>query len=253
MKKKEERINKILELLTDENKIEVAALSEKLQVSQVTIRKDLADLEKRGIITREHGYAVLANIDDLGTRIAYHYEIKKKIAAMASSLLQDGDTIMIESGSCCALLADVLTQTHKDLTIITNSAFIAAYIRRKTNFQIILLGGIYQNDSQVMVGPMIADCVRNFCVDKFFIGADGFSPKRGFTNKDQLRAQAVRDMAGQASEVIVLTESNKFSRHGTVSLNLQSPVNMVITDNMIPGEVKSLLSSQGTKVITVSQ
>lgn len=69
---------------------------------------------------------------------------------------------MIESGSCCALLADTLTQLHKDLTIITNSAFIAEYIRGKSNFQIILLGGIYQQDSQVMVGPMVQECVSNF-------------------------------------------------------------------------------------------
>lgn len=253
MKKKEQRTNKILELLTDENKIEVSELSEKLQVSQVTVRKDLAELEERGIITREHGYAVLANMDDLGTRIAYHYEAKKKIASMASNLLRDGDTIMIESGSCCALLADILTQEHKDLTIITNSAFIASYIRGKSNFQIILLGGIYQNDSQVMVGPMVADCAKNFCVDKFFIGTDGFSPKNGFTNKDQLRAQAVRDMAGQASEVIILTESSKFFRHGIVSLNLKKNISMVITDDKIPAETKELLTSQGINVVTVSQ
>ena len=86
---------------------------------------------------------------------------------------------MIENGSCCALLADTLTATKKDLTIITNSAFIAEYIRGKSNFQINLLGGIYQQDSQVMVGPMILQCVENFFVDRFFIGTDGYSTKTG--------------------------------------------------------------------------
>lgn len=156
------RTNKILELLTSEKRIEVSQLAEYLGVSQVTIRKDLDALEAKGIIKREHGHAVLCSTDDINGRIAYHYEEKKKIALKATELVHEGDTIMIESGSCCALLADTLTQLHKDLTIITNSAFIAEYIRGKSNFQIILLGGIYQQDSQVMVGPMVQECVSNF-------------------------------------------------------------------------------------------
>ena len=201
------RGNKILELLTKNNKIEVSLLAEELCVSQVTMRKDLDELESKGIIKREHGFALLCSADDINGRIAYHYEEKRKIAEKAAELISNGDTIMIENGSCCALLADTLTATKKDLTIITNSAFIAEYIRGKSNFQINLLGGIYQQDSQVMVGPMILQCVENFFVDRFFIGTDGYSTKMGFTNQDQMRAQAVRDMARQAEEVIVLTES----------------------------------------------
>ena len=137
-------------------------LATKLGVSQVTVRKDLDNLESRGIIKREHGFALLCSSNDINGRIAYHYEEKRKIALKAAELIEDGDTIMIESGSCCALLADALTQLHKDVTIITNSAFIAEYIRGKSNFQIVLLGGIYQQDAQVMVGPMIQECVSNF-------------------------------------------------------------------------------------------
>ena len=128
------RTNKILELLTSEKRIEVSQLAEYLGVSQVTIRKDLDALEAKGIIKREHGHAVLCSTDDINGRIAYHYEEKKKIALKATELVHEGDTIMIESGSCCALLADTLTQLHKDLTIITNSAFIEEYIRGKSNY-----------------------------------------------------------------------------------------------------------------------
>ena len=197
------RTNKILELLTSEKRIEVSQLAEYLGVSQVTIRKDLDALEAKGIIKREHGHAVLCSTDDINGRIAYHYEEKKKIALKATELVNEGDTIMIESGSCCALLADTLTQLHKDLTIITNSAFIAEYIRGKSNFQIILLGGIYQQDSQVMVGPMVQECVSNFFVDYFFIGTDGYDSRIGFSNRDQMRAQAVRDMSHQAEQIAI--------------------------------------------------
>ena len=243
--------NKILELLTSEKKVEVSQLAEYLDVSQVTVRKDLDALEAKGIIKREHGYAVLCSADDINGRIAYHYEEKKKIALKAAELVSEGDTIMIESGSCCALLADTLTQLHKDLTIITNSAFIAAYIRGKSNFQIILLGGIYQQDSQVMVGPMVQECVSNFFVDYFFIGTDGYDSKIGFSSRDQMRAQAVRDMSHQAEQIIVLTESDKFSKRGVVPLNLKNKVKTVITDHSIDSSYIEELNNQNIQIIKV--
>lgn len=245
------RNHKILELLTHENKMEVSLLAEELGVSQVTVRKDLDALESKGIIKREHGFALLCSTDDINGRIAYHYEAKREIAKKAAELISDGDTIMIESGSCCALLADALTTLKKDLTIITNSAFIADYIRGKSNFQIILLGGIYQQDAQVMVGPMIRQCVENFCVDLFFIGTDGYSSKAGFTNRDQMRAQAVRDMAYQAEQVVILTESDKFSKHGVVPLNLKDQVKMVITDKQINHATVAELESKQVQIITI--
>lgn len=245
------RSNQILELLTQKNKLEVSILSEKLGVSQVTVRKDLGELEDNGIIKREHGFACLRSMDDIHGRIAYHYKAKRKIAEKAASLVSDGDTLMIESGSCCALLADMLTSLKKDLTIITNSAFIADYIRTKSNFQIILLGGIYQHEAQVMVGPMIRQCAENFCVDCFFIGTDGYSLRTGFTNRDQMRAQAVRDMALQAEKVIVLTESEKMCKHGIVPLNLKNQIKMVITDQQLSEHMRSQLETHEIDVITV--
>ncbi len=244
-----ERVNQILELLTKEGKVEVSLLAEKLGVSQVTIRKDLTAMESRGILKREHGYALLRSADDINRRIAYHYEEKRQIARKAASLVQDGDTLMIESGSCCALLADTLTETKKDLTIITNSAFISAYIRGKSNFQVILLGGIYQQDAQVMVGPMVRQCAENFLVDLFFIGTDGYSSQLGFMNRDQMRAQAVRDMAMQAKRIVVLTESDKFSKRSTVPLNLKSQETIVITDRQISEKERQEFESQNIQVL----
>ena len=249
MRRKEDRTNRILELLVKEKKLEVAEISGHLGVSQVTVRKDLDAMEAQGLITREHGFAVLSSTDDIKGRLAWHYEEKRKIACLAADLVKDGDTIMIESGSCCALLAKALTEIRKGVTIITNSVFIADYIRRESDFQIVLLGGIYQQDAQVMVGPMVRQCAENFWVDRFFIGVDGWSARTGFTNQDQMRAQAVRDMALQADQVIVLTESDKFTRHGTVPLNLKDRVSTVITDQNIGEEIRQGLYQLGIEVI----
>ncbi len=250
MRIKKDRTQAILELLTKENRIEVAELAKRLDVSQVTMRKDLDELEQRHIITREHGFALLKSTDDLNSRIAYHYEAKRHIARKACELVRDGDTIMIENGSCCALLAEELMNCRKGLTIITNSAFIADFIRNRSDCTIILLGGIYQHDSQVMTGPMIRTCAENFYVDRFFAGTDGFSAKTGFTNRDQMRAQAVRDMAQSAEQVIILTESEKFSVRGIVPLN--TPVHTVITDTAVPSEALELLREKNIEVILVS-
>ena len=125
-----ERHNKILEILSENRKVEVAKLSELLGVSQVTVRKDLDQLESQGLVLRAHGYARLNDSDDMNQRLAFHYDVKQMIAKRAAQFVDSGETIMIESGSCCALLALEIAQTKKDVTIITNSAFIADYIRK---------------------------------------------------------------------------------------------------------------------------
>ena len=118
------RQSQILDLLNENKKVEVTKLSELLHVSQVTIRKDLDALESSGMLIRAHGYAVLNDSDDINTRMAYHYASKQRIAKQAVQSVEDGETIMIESGSCCALVALEIAATKKDVTLITNSAFI---------------------------------------------------------------------------------------------------------------------------------
>ncbi len=248
MVKMSERHTKILELLTEKEKVEVTQLSELLQVSQVTIRKDLDHLEEKGLIKRAHGFATLNSSDDINNRLAYHYDIKRKIAKLACESIQDGETVMIESGSCCALLAFEIAQSKKDITIITNSAFIADYVRKTSHIRILLMGGEYQKESQVMVGPLVRKCVENFFVDKFFIGTDGFSKASGFTGNDYMRSEAVRDMAKQAKHIIVVSESSKFMQVGTVNLLPTSQVSCVVTDDDIPQNCEDYLDEQNIEV-----
>lgn len=246
-----DRHTKILEYLTENKKTEVVKLSEILHVSQVTIRKDLDHLEALGLAKREHGYARLNSSDDINSRLAYHYDIKLKIAEKAAHLVEDGETIMIESGSCCVLVANEIARQRNDITIITNSAFIAEYIRKIPNVKTILLGGDYQNESQVMVGPMTRACAEAFFVDKFFIGTDGYNEKIGFTGNDYMRAEAVRDMAKQADKVIVVTEACKFQKKGVVSLLPLKDIHMLITDHTITEQYEKTLKANDITVIKV--
>lgn len=243
-----ERQNKIIDLLSKEKKVEVTKLSKVFAVSQVTIRKDLDSLESKGLIIREHGYATINDSDDINNRLIFNYSIKQKIAYKASELVNNGETIMIESGSSLALLALELAN-KKDITIITNSAFIASFIRNKANTKVILLGGEYQNESQVNIGPMIKKCCKDFHVDKFFIGVDGFNKDIGFTGNDYMRVQAVQDMSGSANKIIVVTDSSKFNRTSLVSLMPINKIDTVITDNLIDNNIKEYLINNNINLI----
>ena len=229
--------------------MEVSRLSTLLNVSQVTIRKDLIALEQSGMLVREHGYATLNNSDDINKRLAFHFEQKMQIVKRAAQLVEDGETIFIESGSCCALLAVEIAQTKKDVTIVTNSAFIADYVRKIENVQIVLLGGNYQKESQVMVGPMTAQCAQAYFADKLFIGTDGFSIRTGFTGNDYMRSVAVQDMAKQVEKVIVVTDSSKFYQKGNVSLIATNRIHMLITNSDIPAEQEQYLLEQNVEII----
>lgn len=245
------RDTRILEVLTQRKRVEVVELARELGVSAVTMRKDLDALEARGVIVRQHGHAALGNPNDINGRLAYHYETKQSIAARACELVDDGETVMVESGSCCALLASALDESGRSIVIVTNSAFIAGYVRNARSPRTVLLGGAYQNDAQVNVGPMVAQSAENFRVERLFIGVDGFTREQGFTNSDQMRAQAVRDMAARATEVVVLTESEKFDRSGVVPLNLGDKIRCVITDDGIAPDIRARLENDGVRVITV--
>ena len=214
----------ILDILNAEKKVEVASLAERLGVSSVTMRKDLDALAADGVVQREHGYALLGNPDDVGGRLARHYEEKLAIAERAAELVSDGDTVI-------------------------NSVFIADYVRDFPAVNVVLLGGVYQLDSQVTVGPMVRSNVRDFYVRRMFIGADGWAGGTNFTNADHLRAEAARDMAEQAEEVVVLTESEKFAHRGVVPLHVDDKIKTIVSDGDTPADVRHELEAKGVEIL----
>ena len=242
------RQTQIINILSDRKKITVLELAELLKVSDVTIRKDLAILEEKGLLKREHGFATMPESDDVSTRMIFSYEIKRKIAQKALESIKDGETLMIESGSCCALLAEEIVLNRRGITIITNSIFIANFLRDKVGARIILLGGEFQPESQVMIGPLIKKCAENFNVDKIFMGTDGFNDV-GAMSGDLMRAEAVRNMKKSARQAIILTESKKFTQCGIVPLINYGEIDFIYTDDKISEDKRNFLEDKGVKVI----
>lgn len=246
----DERHSQILNIVSSKGKVSVSELSQNIGISEVTVRKDLSQLEGRGLLRREHGFATMVDSDDVSKRLAFNYNVKRKIAAAAAQCISDGETVMIESGSCCTLLAEELVSTRRDITIITNSVFIASFIRYIGNSKIILLGGEFQKEAQVMVGPLVRKCVEDFYVNKFFIGTDGFNDF-GAMSGDLMRAEAVRSMSVNAKQIVILTESKKFSQVGVVSLIPFDKISTIYTDSDIPTNKVDFLSKKNITVCTV--
>ena len=149
------------------------------------------------------------------------------------------------------MLAEYLAYNKKDITIITNSIFIASFIR-EGNAKVVLLGGDYQSESQVVVGPLARKCVKDFFVDKLFVGTDGYNSKIGFTGKNLMRTETVKAMAENANKIIILTESSKFSERGVVSQFKTDEVDYLLTDTNIPDDILEDLKKDKIEVQMVN-
>lgn len=242
-----ERQLAILNKVSNVSKINVAKLSKEFGVSQVTIRQDLKILEQNGVLKRFHGGAMVHSDDDIMKRLSFNHDIKFHIAKEAAKLVNNGETVIIESGSTNALLARELAK-KSDMTIITNSTFISRFVRNM-NIKVIVLGGDYQHESEVTVGPLTRICLNEFHVDKVFIGVDGFSPKVGFTCLNLMRAEVTRAMVERAEKTIILTDSTKFDMLGVAGSLKPNEVDMVITDSSITEEHTNVLKSFGIEVL----
>lgn len=245
-----ERQTKIFDIISKTPTVSVKELSLEMKVSEVTIRKDLSSLENEGLLKRTHGGAVQMASNSIEKRIMFRYEEKLKISKEAAKLVNDGETILIESGSTNAVLAKELSNKSK-IHIITNSLYIAESLKDNKNVKVTLLGGELQVESETMVGPLTKLCLSMIGVNKAFIGMDGFSEKLGFTCGDFSRAEVGKEMCLRAENVIILAESSKFDNVGMTPVVDISKVNMVITNKEISKNKLSILEKNNIKTIIV--
>jgi DeoR/GlpR family transcriptional regulator of sugar metabolism len=243
-----DRTVKILDFLAANKTVKISLLAELLNVSHVTLRKDLDYLEKCGIIRKTHGYASLDGADNTGRRMAVNHSVKRRIAKAAAQIVEEGETIMLESGSCCALFAEELALTGKNATIITNSVFIANHISKMQNIKIILLGGYFKAESQVLVGTLTTNCSEAFFMDKYFLGTNGFISGLGFTGREHLHVETALKLADRAKNIFVLTEAEKFNRRGAYNLIKLDKVTGVFTDDNIPQEAEIELLKNNVQI-----
>lgn len=249
----EERRQRIKEILTLKKRILVNEMSGEFNVSPVTIRKDLEILEKRGILTRVHGGAIInhSSVQDLALteKERIHTNEKRRIAELAESLINPGDTIILDSGSTTTQLARLL-KFKRDITVITNAVNIASELAA-SELTVILTGGILREKSFSLVGPIAEDSLRSVTADILFLGVDGIDFKYGMTTPNFLEARVNKIMIQVAEQVIVLADSSKFGRRSTGVIDNLQQVDKIITDSNISPSDRQKLKALEIQVLIV--
>jgi DeoR family transcriptional regulator, aga operon transcriptional repressor len=249
-----ERRMAIMNMLTDNPEIYVHELSKKFGVSEVTIRNDLKNLEKKKILIRARGGAMkiepVVSYDRwLWEKDKINYLEKQKIGKAAASLIKESDTVILDSGTTTIEVVKNISPEITSLTIITNALNIANQAVLNNNINLIIPGGYLRKNSLSLVGSLAEKSLRNFFVDKVFIGVDGFDPHVGIFTPNVDEANLNQVMIEISKEVIVVTDSTKFLRKSLAFICNIDRINTVVTDSGIHDEDKKILESSGIKVI----
>ena len=250
----QQRRHAIVTLLAERGELSVDWLAREFETSEVTIRKDLAELERNGLLLRRYGGAVPVPQELVAEAPEAEQVSKRKlaIARAAAELIRDHNRIIIDSGSTTAALIPELGK-RRGLVVMTNSLAVAAAVRVLENEPTLLMtGGTWDPHSEAFQGQVAEQVLRSYDFDQLFIGAAGVDPLRGTTTFNELVGLS-RVMAEVAREVVVLAESHKVGRKIP---NLELPwsrIDTLITDTGLSAALKIQIEQQGVQVICVPE
>lgn len=264
----EERRSKIQEMLARQSSVTIAELVETFGTSEMTIRRDLDELEARGVCQRIYGGALSLRIHEyptVGNNSYPPYALREQscapekiaIARRAAALVRPGDTILIDSGTTAAHLAYALRGVSP-ITVISNSISVLAQLYDVTSISLISPGGTLSLEGSMapggdmsFVGPVTAAALRGFRADKAFIGTSGLNVTDGISNVGLFQAEIKRIMIEIAEEVILITDHSKFGRvSGFIVAGLER-FHKIITDIRAPASDVERLRALGIEVILV--
>ena len=250
-----ERHDRIQALLEQRRVASISDLSDLLGVSEATIRRDLEALEGRGLLERTHGGAILTRRLPMEPFYAQsaglHPEEKRRIGAAAAALVDQGDTVFVNSGTTTA---EVLRQVaaRPDLTqatIITTNV-VATLDLRHPGIEVHLLGGLYRPQSNAVVGDTALRALEQVYADKAVLGVDGFSLKRGLTTPVLAEAEIARLMLARTlGDVVVVADSSKWGVVSNYEIGAVEQVQVLVSDDALPADAADGLAGRGLRVI----
>jgi DeoR family transcriptional regulator of aga operon len=247
----EERRRRICELLREEGRVTVEALAARFGTSQVTVRADLSMLESAGALTRTHGGALSVPEADqsLNVKQLQHHAEKVRIAEAAVGLIQDGETIILDSGSTTAEIARrIRTLDVKSINVITNALNIAALLVDVPSVRLIVPGGILRRESSSLSGPMAEAALGMLQANRLYLGADGIDPQLGVMTPHLAEAELNAKMIAISREVVVVADASKFTRRNISLIARTEQVHILITDRAAPAEAVEQFRGRGVEV-----
>jgi DeoR/GlpR family transcriptional regulator of sugar metabolism len=245
-----ERERLILQALGDGVRT-ITELSDKLGVSEATVRRDLQALEEQGKAKRVHGGAIRNKFPRtepiFDEKAAFHAREKDAIAKAALTFIEDNDTIYLDGGSTVLNLAKRL-DCKKNITIVTNSMMAAAALM-ESEHKLILIGGEFRAISRTFVGPLTAKIINSLMINKAFLGTIGFSIADGISTTDANEAYTKDLIMSRSEKVIVLVDSSKIGSPSFASSGTIADIDILITDAGIPEKALKELRRKNVKVI----
>ncbi len=250
----EERKAKILELLSEREKLTVAELCKLFNVSGGTIRSDLNDLDVSGLLIKTHGGAIrhtkAAFEPKTGEREVDELAAKQSIAKEALKLIEDGDVILLDAGTTVFELAKILG-SRRSLNIVTNDTRTADFLEKIPGMSVFLIGGLLRQNFHCVVGTLGTDLLSKITVDTAFMGTNSFSAQKGATSPDIQQAEIRSKMIECAKRVVLLCDHTKIGKTSFAQSVPTDRIDVLITDHM-SNEEKAELEESGVKVVVTS-
>lgn len=229
-----ERQRKILQFVKQHDVATVSELAKHFHVHEATIRRDLSTLEKEGRLKRTHGGVMIEeevhSEPPFQERESVQFEEKKRIGKRAAELVEDGDNIILDSGTTTLRVAESIAH-KKNLTVITNDINIAANLRFAKSIKVIVTGGILFPESYMLNGMITDEVLESLHVHKAFIGTPALHYQHGLTHFDEYLVPAKRGMIRAAKQVIVVADHTKIGR-----VSLHTVVNTKHVHDLVTGE-----------------
>ncbi|MBT3294748.1 MAG: DeoR/GlpR transcriptional regulator [Verrucomicrobia bacterium] len=228
-----ERLDKIAHILREHHVVRVQELCDSMGVSPATVRRDLTEMEARGLIRKVHGGAVAvdARLDEplFDDKTAVHVDEKQRIAHAALDLIGTHDSIFLDGGSTVLALAALLGEMRR-LTVVTNSLRVASALSGSKP-RVIVIGGELRALSETFVGPLTGLMIEKLHVDTAFMGTIGLSLGKGLTTTDPREAYTKQRIIESANRVVLMADSSKVNTVSFVGFSPVSGVDTLITDS----------------------
>jgi DeoR/GlpR family transcriptional regulator of sugar metabolism len=252
----EQRRRVILDELEAVGSVYVATLSERLRVSDMTIRRDLEELSGRGLLKKVHGGAVPVMNGEAEPHFIQKRKLnrpeKSAIARVAAGLVEDGDTVAFSAGTTTWHVAAALRPGHKDLAFITNSTNIALTLQENGWEMIVLSGGVFRTPSDALVGAFANQTLGALNADILFLGVHGADPETGLTTPNTAEAETNRCLIEGSRKVVVVADHTKLGVVALAKIAPLSSVHTLITDDKASPETLREIEGASVEVIQTS-